>query len=146
MQTPLNRRDFLQATVATTALAAAATARATHAPARADLPKTPTDKVKLGKEKLFNQVGAYLESNPYGLAVVVANTGATGEKEKNLKLSQARAMVVRQYLVQKFKVDDSRIKTLGAGEDGQAADKGGRVAIVVYPAAGGHSTVQAKNR
>jgi outer membrane protein OmpA-like peptidoglycan-associated protein len=104
------------------------------------------DKAKLGKEKLLNQVGAYLESNPYGLAVVVANTGAKGEKEENLKLSQARAMVVRQYLAQKFKVDDSRIKTMGAGEDAQAADKGGRVAIVVYPAGGKQSAVQARNK
>src|SRR4051812_17788556 len=46
MQTPMNRRDFLQATVATTAtLAVAATARAE----RATLPKGPTDKVVLGK-------------------------------------------------------------------------------------------------
>lgn len=104
------------------------------------------DTAKLGKEKLLNQVGAYLESNPYGLAVVVANTGANGEKEDNLKLSQARAMVVRQYLAQKFKVDDSRIKTMGAGENEQATDKNGRVAIVVYPAAARPNIVQAKNR
>lgn len=104
------------------------------------------DKAKLGKEKLLNQVGAYLESNPYGVAVVVANTGAKGEKEENLKLSQARAMVVRQYLAQKFKVDDSRIKTLGAGEDARAADSGGRVTVVVYPAGDNHRVVQAKNK
>ncbi|MFL6277609.1 MAG: MlaD family protein [Blastocatellia bacterium] len=103
------------------------------------------DKAKLGKEKLLNQVGAYLESNPYGVAVVVANTGAMGEKEANLKLSQARAMVVRQYLAQRYRVDDSRIKTMGAGEDAKATDKGGRVAVVVYSAAS-HTAMQAKNR
>ncbi|SIO34997.1 Aldo/keto reductase family protein [Singulisphaera sp. GP187] len=50
--TPLNRRDFLaRTTVATTALAAAtATATTTTArAARANLPKSPTDKVTLGK-------------------------------------------------------------------------------------------------
>ena len=46
MQSPLNRREFLQATVATTALAATATSARAE---RANLPKSPTDKVKLGK-------------------------------------------------------------------------------------------------
>lgn len=47
MKSPLNRRDFLQATVATTALAAASTT--VSAAARASLPKSPTDMVTLGK-------------------------------------------------------------------------------------------------
>ena len=47
MTPPVNRRDFLaQATVATTALAAAGT---TARAARANLPKGPTDQVTLGK-------------------------------------------------------------------------------------------------
>jgi predicted aldo/keto reductase-like oxidoreductase len=81
MQTPLNRRDFLQATVATTALAAAATARATHAnaPARADLPKTPTDKVKLGKTGIMvSLVGMGTGSNGSGQA---SNQTRLGVKE-----------------------------------------------------------------
>jgi aryl-alcohol dehydrogenase-like predicted oxidoreductase len=50
MKSPLNRRDFLQATVATTTLAAASTTMsATARLARASLPKNPTDKVSLGK-------------------------------------------------------------------------------------------------
>lgn len=49
MTPPLNRRDFLaQATVATTTLAAATSASTAQA-ARANLPKSPTDKVTLGK-------------------------------------------------------------------------------------------------
>src|SRR3954453_524805 len=49
MQTPMNRREFVQATVAATAtLAVASTARAE----RASLPKSPTDKVVLGKTGL----------------------------------------------------------------------------------------------
>lgn len=98
---------------------------------------------KLSKEKLLNQVGAFLESNPYGLAVVTAETSATGTKEENLKLAQARAMVVRQYLAQKFKVDDSRLKTLGVGESpGQTP--GGDVSIVVYPGGPDTRVIQAK--
>jgi aryl-alcohol dehydrogenase-like predicted oxidoreductase len=47
MKSPLNRRDFLQATAATTALAAASTT--VSAAVRASLPKSPTDLVTLGK-------------------------------------------------------------------------------------------------
>ncbi len=50
MTPPVNRRDFLaQATVATTALAAASSATASTAVSRLNLPKSPTDKVPLGK-------------------------------------------------------------------------------------------------
>jgi phospholipid/cholesterol/gamma-HCH transport system substrate-binding protein len=91
------------------------------------------DQAKLGKEKSLNQIGAFLESNPFSLAVIEASTGAQGKKEDNLKLSQARAMIVRQYLAQKFKVDDARIKTRGVGEGQQAAGSTGTVTIVVYP-------------
>jgi phospholipid/cholesterol/gamma-HCH transport system substrate-binding protein len=89
------------------------------------------DTAKLRKKEILNQAGAYLEGNQFGLAVIVAGTGAAGEKESNLKLAQARAMVVRQYLAEKFKLDDARLKTMGAGE---GHDQSGSVKIVVYPA------------
>lgn len=92
------------------------------------------DAAKLGKEKTLNQVGTFLESNPFSLAVISANTGAQGKKEDNLKLSQARAMIVRQYLAQKFKLDDARIKTMGVGESQPTSGNSGAVTIVVYPA------------
>ena len=92
------------------------------------------DTAKLKKEKLLNQAGSFLEQNSFGLAAVVSYTGLQGEKEENLTLAQAKAMVVRQYLAKKFKVDDARIKTKGMGEDKQAdASKAGRVEIIVYP-------------
>lgn len=91
------------------------------------------DNAKLEKEKSLNQVGAFLEANPFSLAVIEANTGSQGKKEDNLKLSQARAMIVRQYLAQKFKVDDARIKTMGIGESQQTTGSAGTVTIVVYP-------------
>lgn len=88
---------------------------------------------KLDKEKLLNEVGKYLESNRYGAVIVVAYTGSKGVQEENLKLSQARAAVVRQYLIEKFNVDDARIRTLGQGEDKTAnASKEGRVEILIY--------------
>ena len=103
------------------------------------------DSAKL-KEKPLNQVGAFLENNDYSLAVVAAQTGSKGTKEENLKLSQARAMVVREYLAKKFKVDDARLKTLGAGEDQKAATDSGRVTIVVYPGGRENRVIEAKNK
>jgi phospholipid/cholesterol/gamma-HCH transport system substrate-binding protein len=92
-----------------------------------------TDTAKLTNEKVLKEVGSFLESNPHGIAVVAAQSGAKGTKEENLKLSQARAMVVRQYLAKKFKVDDAWIRTMGMGEDSQTAGDGGRLTISVYP-------------
>ena len=101
------------------------------------------DSAKL-KEKALNQVGAFLQSNPFSLAVIAASTGPKGSKEENLKLSEARAMVVRQYLAKNFKVDDARIKTLGAGENGQAPS--GNVTIAVYSGSREDHLAVAKNK
>jgi outer membrane protein OmpA-like peptidoglycan-associated protein len=105
-----------------------------------------TDTAKLSKEKPLTQVGSFLESNPYGLVVVSAQTGSRGTREENMKLSQARAMVVRQYLAKKFKLDDARLKTLGAGEDPKAATDNGRVTILVYPGVRENRVIQARNK
>jgi phospholipid/cholesterol/gamma-HCH transport system substrate-binding protein len=104
-----------------------------------------TDTAKLNKEKALNEVGSFLEANPQGLVVVTAQTGSRGTKDENAKLSQARAMVVRQYLAKKFRVDDSRLKTLGRGEDPKSATDSGRVTIVVYPGERGR-VIEARNK
>lgn len=91
------------------------------------------DNAKLDKEKLLTEVGKYLEGNPYGLVVIVARTGALGTKEENLTVSQARAAVVRQYLAETFKIDDSRIRTFGMGESLQSdVGKDGLLEILIY--------------
>lgn len=97
-----------------------------------DLFDKPTN-AKLDKEKLLNEAGKYLEANDFGVVVILAQTGSQGTKEENLKLSQARAAVVRQYLAEKFKIDDSRIRTLGRGESEPGeAGKDEYVEILIY--------------
>ncbi len=92
------------------------------------------DTAKLRNEKSLDQAGGFLENTPFGLAVVTAYTGREGEKDKNLTLTQARAMVVRDYLARKFRIDDTRIKTKGMGEDAQTdSSRANRVEIIVYP-------------
>src|SRR6202011_994352 len=67
------------------------------------------DSARLKNQKLLNDAGKFLQDNNFGLAVVAAYTGMKGDSDKERTLTQARAMVVRQYLVENFKVDDTRI-------------------------------------
>jgi outer membrane protein OmpA-like peptidoglycan-associated protein len=45
----------------------------------------------------------------------VVSTGMDGDTQKDLVLTEARAMVIREYLVENFGFDDSQLKTLGMG-------------------------------
>jgi outer membrane protein OmpA-like peptidoglycan-associated protein len=74
------------------------------------------DTAKLKDKKRLNEVGAFLEKNPFGLVVFQAFSGRVGDREENLVLTQAQAMVVRDYLADKFELDDTKMKTKGMGE------------------------------
>jgi phospholipid/cholesterol/gamma-HCH transport system substrate-binding protein len=93
------------------------------------------DSAKLKNQKSLNAGGEFLADNQFGLAVVVASTGMEGDTQKNLVLTEARAMVVRDYLVENFGFDDSQLKTLGMGKQTDTnSDKGwGNVQILIYP-------------
>src|SRR5438034_11695603 len=80
---------------------------------------------------MLKNAGNYLQNNPFGLAVVAAYTDMKGDTEKDRLLSEARAMVVRDYLVRNFKLDDTRIKTIGVGKSDKAAE-GGSVDVLIY--------------
>ena len=96
-----------------------------------DIFKEPT-RPKLENEKRLQDAGKYLETNPFKLATVVAYTGPTGEKDKNLQLSEAQALIVRNYLVDHFRIDDSRVKIKGMGEDNSTDSTSGRVEILIW--------------
>src|SRR6266404_340244 len=91
------------------------------------------DTAKLKNEKILDEAGRYLEANKFGMAVVVAYTGMKGDAEKDRVLTEARSMVVRDYLVKNFNLDDTRIKTVGFGKAKEAGDNSA-VEIMVYPA------------
>jgi phospholipid/cholesterol/gamma-HCH transport system substrate-binding protein len=94
------------------------------------------DSAKLKNQKSLNAGGEFLANNQFGFAVVVVSAGMEGDAQKDLVLTQARAMVVRQYLVENFGFDDSQLRTLGMGKQAEAnSDIGwGKVQIFVYPA------------
>jgi phospholipid/cholesterol/gamma-HCH transport system substrate-binding protein len=94
------------------------------------------DSAKLKNQKSLNAGGEFLANNQFGFAVVVASTGMEGDTQKELVLTEARSMVVREYLVENFGFDDSQLKTLGMGKQtGTNSDVGwGTVRIFIYPA------------
>jgi phospholipid/cholesterol/gamma-HCH transport system substrate-binding protein len=115
------------------------------------LPKTPplktftfeakqlfdsVDTAKPKNQKSLRAAGQFLADTEFGIAVVVVSTGTTGDTQKDLVLTQARAMVVRDYLVANFSFDDTQLKTLGLGKGKSSnPDSGwGAVEIIIYPA------------
>jgi phospholipid/cholesterol/gamma-HCH transport system substrate-binding protein len=95
------------------------------------------DTAALKNQGSLGTAGKFLAANEFGVAVVVVYTGATGDAQKDLVLTQARAAVVRAYLVENFGFDDTQLKTLGMGKKlGDNADPGsgwGDLEIIVYP-------------
>jgi len=94
------------------------------------------DSAKLKDQKSLKDAGDFLAQNPFGVAVVVVSTGMEGDTQKDLVLTEARAMVVREYLVENFGFDDSQLMTLGMGKQAGAnldADWGS-IQILIFPA------------
>jgi phospholipid/cholesterol/gamma-HCH transport system substrate-binding protein len=89
------------------------------------------DTAKLKGEKALREAGAFLQSNPFGLAVVAGYSDMEGDLAKEKVLTEARAMVVRDYLVKNFKMDDTNVKTIGLGKSPDANAAG--IAVLVYP-------------
>src|SRR5207247_8762988 len=89
------------------------------------------DAEKVTDDETLNDAGHYLQNKVFGLAVVAAYRDMRGDTEKDRLLSEARAMVVRDYLVRNFKLDDTRIKTIGVGKSDKAAE-GGSVDVLIY--------------
>jgi phospholipid/cholesterol/gamma-HCH transport system substrate-binding protein len=102
------------------------------------------DTAKLKSEKTLDEAGKFLESNRFGTAVVAAYMGK-GDSEKDKTLTAARSMVVRDYLVKNFKMDDNLVKTLGLGKEAPAGvESAAGVEILIYPV--GSGAPYAKNR
>jgi outer membrane protein OmpA-like peptidoglycan-associated protein len=94
------------------------------------------DSAKLKNQKTLSPGGEFLANNQFGFAVIVVSAGMEGDTHKDLVLTEARAMVVREYLVENFGFDDSQLKTLGVGKQTDTNSDGGwgTVQIVIYPA------------
>jgi outer membrane protein OmpA-like peptidoglycan-associated protein len=89
-----------------------------------------SDNAKLKNEKRFEEAGKFLEHNKFRLAVI-AVSAEIGDTDKDRVLTQARAKVVRDYLVQHFKFDDTRVKIIGLGKSPKP-DETSKVEILIY--------------
>jgi hypothetical protein len=89
-----------------------------------------SDNAKLKNGKALDEAGKFLEQNKFRLVVVAASAGV-GDTDKDRVLTQARAKVVRDFLVQHFKFDDTKVKTLGLGKLATGGESG-TVEVRVY--------------
>jgi outer membrane protein OmpA-like peptidoglycan-associated protein len=94
------------------------------------------DSAKLKNQKSLNSGGEFLANNQFAFAVVVASMGMEGDTQKDLLLTEARAMVVREYLIENFGFEDSQLKTLGRGKQADSGSNAawGTLQILIYPA------------
>jgi phospholipid/cholesterol/gamma-HCH transport system substrate-binding protein len=93
------------------------------------------DSAKLKDRKSLTAGGDFLAQAQFGFAVVVVSSGMEGDSQRDLLLTQARAMVIREYLVENFGFDDSQLKTLGMGKQAGASldSDWGSVQILIFP-------------
>jgi phospholipid/cholesterol/gamma-HCH transport system substrate-binding protein len=96
---------------------------------------------KLKDQKVLKEAGAYLQSVKFGQVIITASSSMKGDSEKDRTTTQAQAMVIRNYLVQNFRLDDTRIKTMGLGKTADSGDDG-KIEILVYPADASTASVQ----
>jgi phospholipid/cholesterol/gamma-HCH transport system substrate-binding protein len=94
------------------------------------------DSAKMKDQKTLKEAGDFLAQSQFGVAVVVVSTGMNGDTQKDLVLTQARAMVIREYLVENFGFDDGQLRTLGMGKqaDADLDANWGSIQILIYPA------------
>ena len=93
------------------------------------------DSVKLHNQQSLNDSGDFLAKSDFGFAVIVVSSGMEGDSQKDLVLTQVRAMLIRDYLVQHFGFDDSQLKTLALGKQTSDASNvgSGSIQILIYP-------------
>jgi phospholipid/cholesterol/gamma-HCH transport system substrate-binding protein len=93
------------------------------------------DSTKLKNKKSLDSCGDYLMHNPFSFAVIVATTGMEGDTRKDVVLSEVRALLIRDYLIENFSFDDTNLKTMGLGKHTNltAEKEWGTVQILIYP-------------
>jgi outer membrane protein OmpA-like peptidoglycan-associated protein len=94
------------------------------------------DSARMKNQKTLKAAGDFLAQTQFGLAVIVVSTGMDGDTQKDLVLTEARAMVIREYLVENFGFDDTQLRTLGMGkqEGANLEADWGSIQILIYPA------------
>jgi len=74
-----------------------------------------SDKIKPESYPVIKQIADVLKANTNIKIQIVGHTDSDGQADKNLILSQKRALSVKNFLIQNFSIDSSRISTDGKG-------------------------------
>lgn len=72
----------------------------------------------------IKKVADFMKQYPDSTAAIEGHTDNVGNDDYNQKLSEERANSVRQYLIDKFGIDGSRLTAAGYGESKPVADNG----------------------
>jgi len=93
------------------------------------------ESAKFKGQKKLKDAGDFLAGNEFGLAIIEVSTGATGDADKGMTLAEGRALVLRNYIVQHYGFDDTKLKTVSLGKqpDSSSKDNWGLIRILVYP-------------
>jgi len=93
------------------------------------------DSAKLKGQKRLKQAGDFLAGNEFGLAVIEVSTGASGDAQKDMTLAEGRALVLRNYMVQHYGFDDTKLKTVSLGKQAGTSSKDdwGVIRVLIYP-------------
>ncbi|MDA3785796.1 MAG: OmpA family protein [Deltaproteobacteria bacterium] len=75
-----------------------------------------------GYEDELKKVADFMSRHPETEALLEGHTCSLGSEEYNQQLSSRRAATVKNYLVNNFNIDPSRLKTRGMGESQPIAD------------------------
>lgn len=83
------------------------------------------DKVDLKTRyhKRLDEIGSLLKEYPNSKVTIAGHTVTVGNKTTNFEFSQVRAGILRNYIVNKFGIDSSRIITKGFGSAKPVASK-----------------------
>jgi outer membrane protein OmpA-like peptidoglycan-associated protein len=63
----------------------------------------------------LSKIGNFLIDHPGMRITISGHTDSEGKQEANLRLSQARADAIRDYLIEEFKIQPERISAIGYG-------------------------------
>jgi len=94
-----------------------------------------------GADNNLKKLARYLlVKPPYTKLIVEGHTDSIGSDDYNNKLSQRRAITIKKWLVEKYKLDPKKIFTVGKGERFPIADNGNyqgrqlnrRVEFIIY--------------
>jgi OOP family OmpA-OmpF porin len=80
-----------------------------------------SDQIMAGSNFVLDSLGDTMTAFGNTYLQIEGNTDNTGSRNANRTLSQKRADAVKDYLIQNFKLDEKRFKTIGHGAENPVA-------------------------